>query len=61
MTAWLGETATEKARAPALHAAGRAAARELVAEYEDEARQPATVGIPTAQIDSVRDGGSDRP
>ena len=36
MSAWLAEAATEKARAAALHAAGRAAARELVAEYESE-------------------------
>jgi regulator of protease activity HflC (stomatin/prohibitin superfamily) len=36
VSAWLAEAATEKARASALHAAGRAAARELVAEYETE-------------------------
>lgn len=36
VSAWLAEAATEKARAAALHAAGRAAARELVAEYERE-------------------------
>jgi regulator of protease activity HflC (stomatin/prohibitin superfamily) len=36
VSAWLAEAATEKARAAALHAAGRAAARELIAEYEDE-------------------------
>jgi len=36
VSAWLAEAATEKARASALHAAGRAAARELVAEYESE-------------------------
>ena len=36
VSAWLAEAATEKARAGALHAAGRAAARELVAEYERE-------------------------
>jgi len=36
VSAWLAEAATEKARATALHAAGRAAARELVAEYESE-------------------------
>ena len=36
VSAWLAEAATEKARAAALHAAGRAAARELVAEYEAE-------------------------
>jgi hypothetical protein len=36
VSAWLAEAATEKARAAALHAAGRAAARELVAEYESE-------------------------
>jgi hypothetical protein len=34
VSAWLAEAATEKARAAALHAGGRAAARELVAEYE---------------------------
>jgi len=34
--AGLAEAATEKARAAALHAAGRAAARELIAEYEQE-------------------------
>ncbi len=34
VSAWLAEAATEKARAAALHAAGRAAARELIAEYE---------------------------
>ena len=36
VSAWLAEAATEKARAAALHAAARAAARELVAEYESE-------------------------
>jgi Protein of unknown function (DUF1778) len=36
VSAWLAEAATEKACATALHAAGRAAARELVAEYESE-------------------------
>ena len=36
VSAWLAEAAIEKARASALHAAGRAAARELVAEYESE-------------------------
>jgi regulator of protease activity HflC (stomatin/prohibitin superfamily) len=36
VSAWLAEAATEKARAAALHAAGRAAARELVAEYQRE-------------------------
>ena len=36
VSVWLAEAATEKARASALHAAGRAAARELVAEYESE-------------------------
>ena len=36
VSAWLAEAATEKAHAAALHAAGRAAARELVAEYEQE-------------------------
>ena len=36
VSAWLAEAATEKARAAALHAAGRHAARELVAEYESE-------------------------
>ena len=36
VSAWLAEAATEKAQAAALHAAGRAAARELVAEYEAE-------------------------
>jgi hypothetical protein len=34
VSAWLAEAATEKARAAALHAAGRAGARELIAEYE---------------------------
>src|SRR6266702_4522324 len=34
VSAWLAEAATEKARAAAQYAAGRAAARELVAEYE---------------------------
>src|SRR5260370_33004887 len=38
VSAWLAEAATEKARAAALHAAGRAAAPELIAEYEKEAR-----------------------
>jgi hypothetical protein len=48
VSAWLAEAAVEKAHATALHAAGRAAARELVAEYEvehgqlpDESRQRA--------------------
>jgi hypothetical protein len=36
VSAWLAEAATEKARAAALQAAGRAAAQELVAEYESE-------------------------
>jgi hypothetical protein len=36
VSTWLAEAATEKARAAALQAAGRAAARELVAEYETE-------------------------
>ncbi len=36
VSAWLAEAATEKARAAALHAAGRAAVRELIAEYEQE-------------------------
>ena len=36
VSAWLAEAATEKAHTAALHAAGRAAARELVAEYENE-------------------------
>jgi hypothetical protein len=36
VSAWLAEAATEKARAAALNAAGRAATRELVAEYESE-------------------------
>jgi hypothetical protein len=36
VSAWLAEAATEKAHSAALHAAGRAAARELVAEYENE-------------------------
>ena len=36
MSAWLAEAAIEKARASATHAAARAAARELVIEYEQE-------------------------
>lgn len=36
VSAWLAEAATEKAQAAARHAAGRAAARELVAGYEAE-------------------------
>lgn len=36
VSAWLAEAAVEKAHLAALHAAGRAAARELVAEYESE-------------------------
>ena len=36
VSAWLAEAATENARAAALHVASRAAARELVAEYESE-------------------------
>jgi hypothetical protein len=36
VSAWLAEAATEKARAAVQHAAGRAAARELIAEYESE-------------------------
>jgi hypothetical protein len=36
VSAWLAEAATEKAHAAALHAAGRAAACELVTEYENE-------------------------
>ncbi|MDX6251747.1 MAG: hypothetical protein QOF10_5107 [Kribbellaceae bacterium] len=48
VSAWLAEAAVEKAQAAAAHAAGRAAARELIAEYEadqgpipDESRQRA--------------------
>jgi hypothetical protein len=36
VSAWRAEAATEKARTAALQAAGRAAARELVAEYETQ-------------------------
>jgi uncharacterized protein (DUF1778 family) len=36
VSAWLAEAATEKAQAAARQAAGRAAAHELVAEYESE-------------------------
>jgi len=36
VSAWLAEAATEKAHAAARQAAGRAAARELVTEYESE-------------------------
>lgn len=36
VSAWLAEAAVEKARTAALYAAGRAAAQELVAEYESE-------------------------
>jgi hypothetical protein len=36
VSTWLAEAATEKAQAAARHAAGRAAARELVTEYEGE-------------------------
>ncbi|EFC84425.1 hypothetical protein [Parafrankia sp. EUN1f] len=36
VSTWLAEAAVEKAHLAALHAAGRAAARELVAEYEVE-------------------------
>ena len=36
VSAWLAEAATEKARTAVQHAAGRASARELVAEYEAE-------------------------
>ena len=36
VSAWLAEAATEKARAAARQATGRAAACELVAEYEAE-------------------------
>jgi regulator of protease activity HflC (stomatin/prohibitin superfamily) len=36
VSAWLAEAATEKAHAAALHAAGRAAARELIADYEHD-------------------------
>ncbi len=36
VSAWLAEAATEKAHAAALQAAGRAAARELVADYEQQ-------------------------
>jgi hypothetical protein len=36
VSAWLTEAATDKARAAARHAAGRAAVRELIASYEDE-------------------------
>jgi regulator of protease activity HflC (stomatin/prohibitin superfamily) len=36
VSTWLAEAATEKAQAAARYAAGRAAARELVAEYESE-------------------------
>ena len=36
VSAWLAEAATEKAHAAALQAAGRAAARELITDYEQE-------------------------
>jgi hypothetical protein len=36
VSTWLAEAATEKAQTAALLAAGRAAARELVADYEQE-------------------------
>ncbi len=36
VSTWLAEAAMEKARAAALQAAGRAAARELIAGYEKE-------------------------
>jgi hypothetical protein len=36
VSAWLAEAATEKARAAALQATGRAAAVELVADHENE-------------------------
>jgi hypothetical protein len=36
VSAWLADAATQKARAAASHAAASAAARELVAEYEQE-------------------------
>lgn len=36
VSAWLTEAAVEKAHAAALHAAGRAAALEMVAEFERE-------------------------
>ncbi|WP_322753784.1 hypothetical protein [Frankia sp. Cas3] len=36
VSTWLAEAAVEKAHIAALHAAGRAAAREMVAEYENE-------------------------
>jgi hypothetical protein len=48
VSAWLAEAAVEKAQAAVAHAAGRSAARELIAEYEadqgpipDESRQRA--------------------
>ncbi|HEY0617832.1 MAG TPA: DUF1778 domain-containing protein [Kribbella sp.] len=48
VSAWLAEAAVEKAQAAAAHAAGRTAAREMIAEYEadqgpipDESRQRA--------------------
>jgi uncharacterized protein (DUF1778 family) len=36
VSAWLAEAAAEKAHAATLHAAGRAAARELVIDYEQQ-------------------------
>lgn len=36
MSAWLAEAATEKAQLAASNAAGRAAARDMVADYEAE-------------------------
>lgn len=36
VSAWLAEAAVEKAHAAAVHAAGRNAARELVAAYEND-------------------------
>jgi hypothetical protein len=36
VSTWLAEAATEKARAAARQAVGRAAARELVTDYESE-------------------------
>ena len=65
VSAWLAEAATEKARAAARHAAGRAAARELIADYErdhgplpEESRRRARQFLAEAGL--LEEAGSER-
>jgi hypothetical protein len=60
VSAWLAEAAVEKAQAAAAHAEGRAAARELITQYEaehgplpDESRQRAREFMMDAGLQAI--------